>query len=299
MIESIQTTPLDTTPDAYFLYDIKHQLDNAWSTTRIYIENNLMNLSDNQDIHMIFPNIYISNYSTTTNKELLQSLEIKTIISAIPTFNPPYPNCFEYIHIPLYDDKTENISKYFNQITVTLKDKIDNGQKILIHCMVGRSRSVTLALAFIIYLIITNYSINDINIIKNESKELMEAEYKILNINRRMIVDTVNIEQKEKIQKIIEKEDLYLKTIEDKYTGLFTPQENFIIYKKSTMIKEIEDIKHNFLEQIKQQNIDKLLLSINLVNVLIQYIRKYRPIAQPNSHFSDELINYTLSLIKI
>jgi len=299
MTETNQLTPLDTTPDAYFLYDFKHQLDNAWATTRIYIENNLMNLSDNQDIHMIFRNIYISNYSTTTNIELLQSLEIKTIISAIPIFNPPYPDNFEYIHIPLYDDLTENISKHFNHITTILKNKLDNNKKVLIHCMVGRSRSVTLGLAFIIYLILQDYQLNDINIIKNDSKELMEAEYKILNINKRLIVDAVNIEQKEKIKKTIEKEDFYLKTIEDKYTGLFTPQENFIIYKKSKMIKEIDDIKNNFLQQIKQQNTDKLLVSINLVNILVEYVRKYRPIAQPNSHFTDELINYTLSLIKI
>jgi len=297
MVETNQPIPLDTTPDAYFLYDLKHQLDNVWASTRIYIENNLINLSDNQDIHMIFPNIYISNYSTTTNKELLQSLDIKTIISAIPTFNPPYSDSFEYIHIPLYDDVTENISKHFNQITTILKDKLDNNQKVLIHCMVGRSRSVSLGLAFIIYLILQDYPLNDINIVKNDSKELMEAEYKILNINKRLIIDTVNIEQKEKIKKTIEKEDLYLKTIEDKYTGLFTPQENFIIYKKSTMIKEIDDIKNNFLQQIKQQNVDKLLISINLVNILVEYVRKYRPIAEPNSHFIEELVNYTLSII--
>ena len=296
MSDTNSTEPLDITPNANFIYDIKHQIDDIWATTRVYIENNLFNLSDNQDIHMIFPNLYISNYSTTTNKELLKSLSINTIITALPTFNPPYPELFNYIHVPLYDDTTETISQHFNDVISILQDKIKNNDKVLIHCMVGRSRSVTLGLAFLIYMITGKLEFKEINIIKNDSAELIQAEANILNTNNRKIVDTINIKEKENIQKQMEKEDLYIKTIEIKHTGLFTPQENFVIYKKSTMIKELEDIQTNYNKQLLTTSADKFLITSNLINILIEYIRKYRPIAEPNSRFIEELITYTISL---
>lgn len=296
MTENNIIQPLDTTPNAHFIYDIKHQIDDIWATTRVYIENNLFNLSDNQDIHMVFPNLYISNYSTTTNKDFLKSLGINTIITALPTFNPPYPELFNYTHVPLYDDTTENISHHFNDVISILEDKIKNNDKVLIHCMVGRSRSVTLGLAFLIYMISGKLNFKEINIIKNDSTELIQAEANILNINNRKIIDTVNIKEKENIQEQIEKEDLYIKNVEIKHTGLFTPQENFVIYKKSTMIKELEDIQNNYNRQLTSST-DKTLITSNLINILIEYIRKYRPIAEPNSRFIEELVNYTLSLI--
>lgn len=295
MSETNSTEPLDITPNANFIYDIKHQIDDIWATTRVYIENNLFNLSDNQDIHMVFPNLYISNYSTTTNKDFLKSLDINTIITALPTFNPPYPDQFNYIHIPLYDDTTENISQHFNTVISILEDKIKNNDKVLIHCMVGRSRSVTLGLAFLIYIISGKLNFKEINIVKNDTTELIQAEANILNINNRKIIDTVNIKEKEKIQQQMEKEDSYIKSIEIKHTGLFTPQENFVIYKKSTMIKELEDIQSNYITQLTSST-DKTIIASNLINILIQYIRKYRPIAEPNSHFIEELINYTIFL---
>lgn len=116
-----------------------------------YVENNVLNFWNTNDIHEIFPNLYISNYSTSTNKKLIQNLGITHVITTNSFFNPPYPNDFHYHFFQAYDDSLENISNYFNQCNDLIREILINPQnKILLHCQAGRSRSVSLILAFIL-----------------------------------------------------------------------------------------------------------------------------------------------------
>jgi hypothetical protein len=131
-------------------YNLIHILDDIYVYGRTVIENNYFNLADNADFNLVYPNIYIGNYSTSTNLELLQNLGITNIISVIPTFNPPFPDNFKYLHISAYDDESQDMSSFFQTGIDTIKEILTNKGKILIHCMVGRSRSVTIFLAFLI-----------------------------------------------------------------------------------------------------------------------------------------------------
>jgi hypothetical protein len=116
-----------------------------------FVENNIYNLWKNSDINEIFPNLYISNYSTSTNKKLLQNLGITHIITTNSFFNPPFPNDFHYHFFQAFDDSQEIISPYFNQCNSLIREILINSKhKILIHCQAGRSRSVSLILAFIL-----------------------------------------------------------------------------------------------------------------------------------------------------
>ena len=86
------------------IYDILHFFDDIYVYGRTLLENNYINLSDTDDFNLVYPNIYIGNYSTSTNFDLLKTLGITHIISAIPTFNPPFEDKFKYLHIEAYDD---------------------------------------------------------------------------------------------------------------------------------------------------------------------------------------------------
>ena len=91
-----------------FFYNLLHILDDIYVYGRTVIENNYFNLSDNVDFNLVYPNIYIGNYSTSTNLELLQGLGITHIITVLPTFNPPFPDKFTYLHIQAYDNEPED-----------------------------------------------------------------------------------------------------------------------------------------------------------------------------------------------
>jgi hypothetical protein len=122
------------------------------------------NLSENDDFNLVYPNVYVGNYSTSTNYKLLKDLGITHIISVIPSFNPPFADKFKYLHIEAYDDESQDIKKYFEISNEFITKCLQEGGKILIHCMVGRSRSVTIFLAFLIYIIQGNFNKNILNL---------------------------------------------------------------------------------------------------------------------------------------
>jgi hypothetical protein len=115
-----------------------------------YIENNIYNLFNNTDLVEIFPNLFISNYSSSTNYNLLKNLGIKEVLCINSFFNPPYPNDFEYHSFIAYDDFNENISIFFPEAINIIYMALSSKKKILVHCQAGRSRSASLILAFII-----------------------------------------------------------------------------------------------------------------------------------------------------
>ena len=116
-----------------------------------YLENRIYNMWNNNDIAEIFPHLFISNYSTSTNNTLLQNLGITHIITINSFFNPPYADDYEYHYFPAYDDSNEDITVFFDSFAYLVRGiMLDGKNKILVHCQAGRSRSASLVLAFIL-----------------------------------------------------------------------------------------------------------------------------------------------------
>ena len=107
----------------------------------------------------IIDNIYIGNVYDAHNIDKLNKLNIKNVISAVTGFDNIYDNSFNHLSLNLIDNEEQNIIHYF-EITNHYIDNIisknissdleENKQKILIHCICGVSRSVTILLAYII-----------------------------------------------------------------------------------------------------------------------------------------------------
>ena len=58
-----------------------------------------------EDINKILPNLYISDENTSKNKKLLNDLSIKHIIIAGHELKPHHSPHFNYLHVPLHDNK--------------------------------------------------------------------------------------------------------------------------------------------------------------------------------------------------
>ena len=80
-----------------FIYNIIHYFNDLYASGRTHIENNYFNLASNEDFNLVYPNIYVGNYSITTNLDLLKGLGITHIITVIPTFNPAFEDKFKYL----------------------------------------------------------------------------------------------------------------------------------------------------------------------------------------------------------
>ena len=101
-------------------------------------------LKNSNDISQITNSIWISNVTTSYNYPLLKSLGIKQILTIGKELRKHDTNQFTTKYISLDDVPNENISQHFDD---TYKF-IDAGPT-LVHCAMGKSRSVTIVLAYL------------------------------------------------------------------------------------------------------------------------------------------------------
>ena len=109
--------------------------------------------SNNADVfeaNEILNGIYIGNINSVYDFNKLKELEITHIISVLAGFNPPFQKDFKYLVLNALDTTNTDISKNFKSTNNFIDDAIQNNSKVLIHCMAGRSRSVTILAAYII-----------------------------------------------------------------------------------------------------------------------------------------------------
>ena len=107
-------------------------------------------LSNNNDIHEIYPNLFIGNMSTSFNKDLLKQKGITHIVSAIGGFKPPYPKDFKYHVVNALDTSGFNIKPYLNDACFFIEYALKNFRKVYVHCMCGVSRSSTIIVAYLL-----------------------------------------------------------------------------------------------------------------------------------------------------
>ena len=312
-----ETTPVDFANDnTSFIYDILHILDDIYVYGRTHIENNFFNLASNEDFNLVYPNMYIGNYSISTNYELLKGLGITHIISVIPTINPAFKDKFKYLHIQAYDDDYQDIKMYFDETNLFIKNCLHEGGRILIHCMAGRSRSVTIFIAFLIFIIkgglnqcivILNNENNNNNNNNNEhninndvcniieynkliDSKKQHIEYKDnsnYNYNHNYNSNSKKNENKNRNNLFDEK----ISSIENEIPRLSKKEENFVLYKKQKMITDIDELISNY--KILKKELDNYKKQIFIETEETQELIKNMKI-----EFSSKMLKEILQYVK-
>jgi hypothetical protein len=308
------------------IYDILHFIDDIYIYGRTLLENNYINLSDTDDFNLVYPNIYIGNYSTSTNFDLLKTLGITHIISAIPTFNPPFEDKFKYLHIEVYDDESQDITKYFEISNEFIDACLSQGGKLLIHCMGGRSRSITLFLSFLIYIMQERFHKKSLNL-ENNNDIYNSIEYnKFIKDNiKKFNFDGVNNNNNNNNNNVINNNDYESINTNNNTMPQFNDKEkSFNLYKKEKMLSDVDELidTYNKLKKeitIYKKNNDnntsidfdtttyykdvnelnqivkkmKIEAGQHFIKELIKYITKYRRQARPNPYFIKQIIEYS------
>jgi len=107
-------------------------------------------------IDCVFPGVYISDLRMSLCEAELDRVGITHIITAVIGVYPAYPDKYTYITIPLLDNEHEDILSQFDISNAFISNALagpaqsTSNNKVLIHCMVGASRSATIAAAYII-----------------------------------------------------------------------------------------------------------------------------------------------------
>ena len=94
--------------------------------------------------------LYLGNINSVYDKKTLKELGITNIISVLAGFDAPFPEDFNYLIINALDNENTDLSKIFEDTNSFIEKAFENNEKILVHCMAGRSRSASVIIAYLI-----------------------------------------------------------------------------------------------------------------------------------------------------
>ncbi|KAI0319981.1 protein-tyrosine phosphatase-like protein, partial [Amylostereum chailletii] len=97
--------------------------------------------------------LYISDLSVAHDQDGLARLGITHVVSVLePTITPVLGPSFTQLHVGIEDSFRTNILQHFDRTTEFIRKALaDNDNcKVLVHCMMGMSRSVAVVCAYLI-----------------------------------------------------------------------------------------------------------------------------------------------------
>ncbi|XP_077350648.1 dual specificity protein phosphatase 13A-like [Festucalex cinctus] len=104
----------------------------------------------------VWPNLYIGNIAVAQNRKTLSKLGITHVLNAAHSKQGSigdqrfYGNACIYCGIPAEDSDHFDLSQYFKPAADFIHKGLKDQQgKVLVHCIMGVSRSATLALAYL------------------------------------------------------------------------------------------------------------------------------------------------------
>ncbi|KAK3844074.1 MAG: protein-tyrosine phosphatase-like protein [Linnemannia gamsii] len=97
----------------------------------------------------ILPGLFLSGSLISESREKMKELGISHIVQVTDIPTPRFPGEFIYKVIPVPDMDETNLIKHFPDTYTFIHDAIEGGRKVLVHCMAGASRSVTIVCAYL------------------------------------------------------------------------------------------------------------------------------------------------------
>ncbi|CAH1426903.1 unnamed protein product [Lactuca virosa] len=97
---------------------------------------------------LIEEGLYLGSIGAANNKSLLKSSNVTHILTVANSLPPTFPNDFTYKIVDVPDREHVNIAQFFDECFSFIEEAKRTGG-VLVHCFVGRSRSVTIVVAYL------------------------------------------------------------------------------------------------------------------------------------------------------
>jgi hypothetical protein len=100
-------------------------------------------------MHKILDNLWLGDMVGAHNKFLLKKNGITHILTVAQGIMPKFPTLFTYKLINILDCPSANLKQHFASCIKFIKEAIETGGCVLIHCFAGVSRSATITIAYL------------------------------------------------------------------------------------------------------------------------------------------------------
>lgn len=101
------------------------------------------------DVDMIEKHLYLSAKSAAESMGFLFELDVKYILSVFAHNLYKKSDLISYMSINAYDYELQDLLTHFPETNQFIGSAIDSGHNVLVHCQVGKSRSATVVLAYL------------------------------------------------------------------------------------------------------------------------------------------------------
>ncbi|KAL5701725.1 hypothetical protein ACHQM5_027034 [Ranunculus cassubicifolius] len=93
--------------------------------------------------------LYLGSLGAAFNKDRLLVLNVTHILTVASSLKPAYPNDFVYKKIEVTDRSDTDLAQHFDECFDFIDEVKRMGGGVLVHCFAGRSRSVTIIVAYL------------------------------------------------------------------------------------------------------------------------------------------------------
>lgn len=93
--------------------------------------------------------LYLGSVGAAYNSQVLKNLQISHILTICECLPPKFPSEFDYKVVPVTDEPSTRLNKYFEEATDFIKKVIEEGKNVLVHCFAGVSRSASIVIAYL------------------------------------------------------------------------------------------------------------------------------------------------------
>ncbi|XP_047977974.1 dual specificity protein phosphatase 1-like isoform X2 [Salvia hispanica] len=100
---------------------------------------------------LIEDGLFLGSLGAANNKTALKALNVTHILTVAHSLIPSHPNDFVYKIIQVRDTEDVKLSQYFDECFAFIDEAKASGGGVLVHCFLGRSRSVTIIIAYLMF----------------------------------------------------------------------------------------------------------------------------------------------------
>ncbi|XP_038070037.1 dual specificity protein phosphatase 22-like [Patiria miniata] len=146
----------------------------------------------------IIPGLFVGNFRDAKDQEALHNNRITHIVTIHDHAKAPLPH-YEYLSLNSADSPTANISQFFHKATEFIHDCRLHEGCVLVHCIAGVSRSVTITVAYL--MCVTDHGWRDCLRAVKQAREVASPNFGF----QRQLQNFENTELEEVRKKIQEK----------------------------------------------------------------------------------------------